>query len=465
MPLQTGKVLVNRYRIVSLLGQGGFGAVYRAWDLNIKIACAIKENTDTSPESRRQFEREAKMLRTLNFPSLPGVTDYFETSDGRQYLVMDFIEGEDLQQILAKHGAPLPEDQALAWIEQICDALNYLHSQDEPIIHRDIKPANIKITPAGAAVLVDFGIAKVDPGSVTTKGAQAVTPGFSPYEQYGRGHTDERSDIYSLGATMYAMLTGQEPVESIERVAKDQLTRPRQVSPNISTDTERIVLRAMQVMPEKRYASMGQLSENLQRVRAARLVLVAVSSSARASASPVSPTIVRPPSWWMVALQASALLLGGLFLLLAPMNDVYDVFPFINAMLFFSCGVSLSAIFFSKKMMPLRLSMLIPAALTSGLVLTIHTYYWSDTYLPDYPYPLIITGISATLIGISTLIPAWNERNWSVGIIGVTVLLFALGMFAFELIDQYLYISVFMGMLGLVGGGLALLVVFLQSRK
>ncbi len=194
MTLTTGMVLNNRYRIVKLLAQGGFGAVYRAWDLNLKIACALKENLSVTPDAQKQFDREATLLASLQHPNLPRVTDHFSIPGQGQYLVMDFVEGEDLQQILDRTRTPIPEHQALAWVDQVCDALSYLHTHYPPIIHRDIKPANIKITPQGRAILVDFGIAKaLAPNAKTTQGARAITPGYSPPEQYGQGSTDDRS--------------------------------------------------------------------------------------------------------------------------------------------------------------------------------------------------------------------------------------------------------------------------------
>ena len=219
MPHKTGHILNNRYRIVSLLGQGGMGAVYRAWDINLNKPAAIKENLDTSSKAQEQFIREAQILARLSHPHLTRVTDYFFIPDQGQYLVMDYIEGKDLGSMLDKRGI-IPESQALGWTYQICDALTYLHNQPSPIIHRDIKPANIKIRPDGKAILVDFGIAKVyDPELSTTVGARAVTPGYSPPEQYGMASTDPQSDIYSLGATLYHLLTGHVPPESVHRIA------------------------------------------------------------------------------------------------------------------------------------------------------------------------------------------------------------------------------------------------------
>jgi len=221
---------------------------------------AIKENLDASPEAQRQFTREARILARLSHPNLPRVTDHFFIPGQGQYLVMDFVEGEDLQAMLARLGL-LPELQVLTWVSQICDALAYLHSQPSPIIHRDIKPANIKIRPDGRAMLVDFGIAKVyDPQLVTTIGAKAVTPGYSPPEQYGGGSTDARSDIYALGATLYHLLTGQIPPESVQRMVSVATTpSPRQLNQQISPMVEQVILRAIEVTTERRFQSVDEL--------------------------------------------------------------------------------------------------------------------------------------------------------------------------------------------------------------
>jgi eukaryotic-like serine/threonine-protein kinase len=264
MPLSIGQVLVGRYRVEALLGQGGFGAVYRVWDSNLNRPRALKENLDTSAEAHRQFEREAGILTDLTHPNLPHVVDYFFIADQGQYLVMDFVEGEDLQALLDRTNAPVPEAQAAAWISQVCEALSYLHQQNPPVVHRDVKPANIKITSSGKAVLVDFGIAKVFDATLrTTLGARAVTPGYSPPEQYGQGTTDPRSDIYAVGATLYALLTGQEPVESVARFSGQTLKPPRTLNPDISTRAEAVVLRAMKLDPIERYQSAHDLKAQL----------------------------------------------------------------------------------------------------------------------------------------------------------------------------------------------------------
>lgn len=265
MTLVQGQIIQGRYRIVGLIAQGGFGAVYKGWDVNLNRPIAIKENLDTSPEAQRQFMHEAQILSNLSHPSLPRVTDNFLAPGEGQYLVMDFIEGEDLQQMLDRQGQPFTETQVLPWIEQVCDALEYLHQQTPPIIHRDIKPANIKITPEGRAVLVDFGISKVlNTSARTTLGARAVTPGYSAPEQYGRGTTDQRSDVYSLGATLYTLLTGQELPESIERLTNDApLTAPRQVVPAISPNVESAILMACEPITTRRLSSVQAFRQSL----------------------------------------------------------------------------------------------------------------------------------------------------------------------------------------------------------
>ncbi len=302
MTYQPGAILHHRYRIVKLLGQGGFGALYRAWDTTLGRPCALKENLDVAPEAQRQFLREAKILANLVHPHLPRVTDYF-IDNAKQYLVMDYVEGQDLQEMLDDRGAPLPEDKAVHWICQICDALTHLHSQKPPIIHRDIKPANIKITPDGTAVLVDFGIAKVyDPSLKTTQGAQAVTPGFSPHEQYGKGVTDARTDIYALGATLYTILTGVEPPESIQRVTRDPLIPARQLNPNLSLRTSSALMRALQMDPTQRFQSAADFKAALKPATRLPQSFPLHASTSMPGAQAVAAPQTLGASWAVIAL-------------------------------------------------------------------------------------------------------------------------------------------------------------------
>lgn len=270
MPLAVGQILENRYRIVALLGQGGMGAVYRAIDLRIDITVAIKENLAAVPEAQSQFAREAAILASLKHPNLPHVTDHFLISGQGQYLVMEYVAGEDLGEVLARCGS-IPEPQALAWIADILRALEYLHARH--IIHRDVKPANIKIcpdpdSPTGdyQVYLVDFGLAKTyDPLLSTTIGARGVTPGYAPPEQYGMGRTDHRTDLYSVGATLYALLTGHRPPDAFEIVAgQAELLPPRRLNPSISSAVEAAILRAMQLRQADRFQSAAELRAALE---------------------------------------------------------------------------------------------------------------------------------------------------------------------------------------------------------
>lgn len=264
MPLSNGYILNNRYQIIGLLGQGGFGAVYQARDTSLNHNCAIKENLGPV-EVSRQFEREAEILANLSHPGLPRVTDHFILPGLGQYLVMDLVEGKDLQELVELTQGPINENQAISWIQQVADALKYLHEQNPPVIHRDIKPANIILSGNGSITLVDFGLSKLhDPLLKTTLGAFGVSPGYSPPEQYGRGKTDVRSDIYALGATLYCLLTGIEPPESIQRNLGAVLTPPRVINASISPTVEQAVLKAMEVQPVKRFQSISAFTRALE---------------------------------------------------------------------------------------------------------------------------------------------------------------------------------------------------------
>jgi serine/threonine protein kinase len=265
MPLAIGDILNHRYRIDKQIGQGGYGAVYRAFDLTLKQPCALKENLNTQPEAQRQFEREALLLARLRHPNLPRVIDHFVLPDQGQYLVMDFVEGSSLHHLLRFQKEPLSETEALAWIDQVCQALAYLHQQKPPIIHRDIKPQNIIITPAGRAVLVDFGLSKIyDEQLQTTTGARGLTFGYAPPEQYGQGRTNPRSDIYALGATLYTLLTKQRPPDAIHRLVNEApLVSPRDLGCAISLHVEQAILRAMELTTSARFPSVETFRQAL----------------------------------------------------------------------------------------------------------------------------------------------------------------------------------------------------------
>ncbi|HEY73031.1 MAG TPA: protein kinase [Thermoflexia bacterium] len=282
MPLSEGQTVENRYRIAKLLGQGGMGAVYRAWDTRLNHPVALKEmipqaglNAAMLAQLRQQFEQEAQVLATFTHPSLVRVTDYFAWQNN-EYLVMDFVEGESLAERIEREGAQ-PESQVLEWAEQLLSALTYCHKQG--ILHRDIKPLNIIVTPEGRAVLVDFGLVKLwNPNDPQTRTVMrgAGTPEYAPPEQYdiGAGHTDPRSDIYSMGATIYHALTGHMPPTATHRMASPaSFAPPRRVNAAVSTTTEAVVLKSLEMAMENRYQSAEEMAQALNvSERATRVV-------------------------------------------------------------------------------------------------------------------------------------------------------------------------------------------------
>ncbi len=268
MPLERGTLLNKRYRIIDVLGQGGMAALYRAIDENLGVEVAVKENLFTTDEYARQFRREAVILATLRHTNLPRVTDHFVIDGQGQYLVMDYIEGEDLRQRMDRIGV-LSEDEVLVLGVAICEALIYLHNRQPVVVHRDVKPGNVKITPQGQVYLVDFGLAKVLQGKQATEtGARAMTPGYSPPEQYGTARTDHRTDIYALGATLYSALTNHLPEDGLAR-AMDQskLTPIREFNPKISRRLEAVIEKALAIRPDDRYQSAVDFQEDLLNTR------------------------------------------------------------------------------------------------------------------------------------------------------------------------------------------------------
>lgn len=316
--LPPGTILRDRYKIIALVGQGGAGAVYQAEDLRLEgRMCAIKEvrpqpgaDAEAIAQAQEQFRREASILARLDHPNLPKVSDYFSRG-GQDYLVMDFVPGRNLKELLdeaRRQQRFLEEERVLAWAQQLCDALAYLHSQDPPVLHRDIKPANIKLTPEGRIKLVDFGLVKPldpeDPRTITVLQGLGSLP-YTPLEQYGGGigHTDTRSDIYALGATLYHLLTGRAPATAQERFLRpDALPAPRSINPQLSARTEKAILAAMAMHPEDRPQSIEDFRALLFSDVSAPGYTIAEISSA-----PISP--------WLQALHENLVLLTVVLLL------------------------------------------------------------------------------------------------------------------------------------------------------
>jgi serine/threonine protein kinase len=271
MPLVIGELLRERYRIIRPIGQGGMGAVYLAEDDRLTgRQCAIKEvvsdpNASESAliQSQEQFYREASILARLDHPNLPKVSDYFSEA-GTEILVMDYVPGDDLKTIMDKARANnklLNVSEVLRWTVQILDALAYLHAQDMPVVHRDIKPSNIKLTPSGVIKLVDFGLAKLlsaEERTITVvQGRGSIY--YTPLEQYGgdTGHTDVRTDIYAVSATLYHLLSGKPPAEAkIRFLNQAELAPLRTLNPKVTGRQERAIHWGLALHPDERPQSI-----------------------------------------------------------------------------------------------------------------------------------------------------------------------------------------------------------------
>ncbi|MDF1498967.1 MAG: serine/threonine-protein kinase [Anaerolineales bacterium] len=279
MPLEQGFVLKDRYIIQKPIGKGGMGSIYLASDNRLRgRQCAIKEVQQEEglpdpliQQSRDQFYREASVLAQLDHPTLPKVSDYF-TEANLDYLVMDFVPGDDLKTLMDKsrrRNTFLPVDDVLSWADQLADALQYLHSQDPPVIHRDIKPSNLKLTPQGRLKLVDFGLVKqMIPDEMTITVIQGRgTALYTPLEQYGgdEGHTDSRSDIYAFGATLYHLLTNTPPHEAKHRFLRPgTLPKPHHINPEIGRNLSEVILWAMALHPDERPSSIEEFKSALR---------------------------------------------------------------------------------------------------------------------------------------------------------------------------------------------------------
>lgn len=276
-----GECLRGRYAIVAKIGQGGMGAVYLAEDQRLKgrrVAIkVIQLNTSASAAAGDALTNEAKMLAQLDYPTLPRVSDFFtaDTLEGAPLvLVMDYIAGQDLGEVVKearRKGRFLPPSQVLTWAETLCDTLTYLHLQEPPVLHRDIKPANIKLAPDGTLRLVDFGIAmQNDPADEATM-TQARGLGSLPYmplEQYGTdlSGNDPRADVYALAATLYHLITGQQPLSAQERFLQpSRFQPPSALVTGVDPQIERAILRGMALKPEERPASADAFKAELIR--------------------------------------------------------------------------------------------------------------------------------------------------------------------------------------------------------
>ncbi len=268
--LAVGQVLVDRYQVQDIIGVGGMSTVYRARDLhfpNIERLVAVKEMITHARDPLvretviRNFEREAHILASLRHPAIPQIFDYFAIGN-RAYLVLEFIQGKDLEALLNETEGFFPEAQVLGWAIELCDVLHYLHSQrPNPVVFRDMKPSNVMITPSGRVMLIDFGIAKLF--QTGQKGTMIGTEGYAPPEQY-RGEASPLVDIYALGATLHHVLTRQDP--RLEPPFSFDSRPIRAVNPAVSPEFEAIVMRALAYNPEERFQSALEMKEALMQV-------------------------------------------------------------------------------------------------------------------------------------------------------------------------------------------------------
>ena len=264
--LSKGTLLQDRYEIIRVVAIGGMSIVYQARDRrfsNVTKVCAVKEMVNSAPDPHlrelaiQNFEREANILATLSHPAVPKIFDYFSEGN-RSYLVMEFIEGQDLETVLNQTPDFIPEQKIIEWALQICDVLDYLHSFNPPIIYRDIKPSNVMLDRHERIMLVDFGIAKVF--QTGQKGTMIGTEGYSPPEQY-RGAAEPRGDLYALGATMHHLLTKRDP--RLEPPFSFHERPIRSFNPQVSEGLEAIVMRALEYDVEKRFASAKEMQQAL----------------------------------------------------------------------------------------------------------------------------------------------------------------------------------------------------------
>ncbi|MEO6588558.1 MAG: protein kinase [Pyrinomonadaceae bacterium] len=272
-PLAPNTLLQNRYLIVQLIGKGGMGEVYLAVDQRLGSAIAIKRTYFTEDEHLAvAFEREARTLARLRHPVLPKVSDNF-TENEIQYLVMEHISGDDLSKRLENNKKPFPVNWVLFWADQLLDALNYLHSHEPPIIHRDIKPQNLKLTDDNQIVLLYFGLAKDSVGQtkITTTGSVVgFTPHYAPMEQIRGTGTNPKSDIYSLSATLYQLLTNTVPFDSLTRAdsllngVPDPVPPIYEINKEVPKTISEIIIKGMSVSQEQRFGNAREMQKILR---------------------------------------------------------------------------------------------------------------------------------------------------------------------------------------------------------
>ncbi|NJN14944.1 MAG: protein kinase [Oscillochloris sp.] len=323
--LAPGTVIQDRYRVIAQIAKGGMGAVYQARDLRLRTDVAIKETLFSDDAYRQAFEREAQVLARLRHQALPRVIDHFIERNG-QFLVMEYIGGEDLGNQLTRLGRRFASPQALPivlkWAEQLLDVLHYLHSRPSPVIHRDIKPKNLKLSASHDIILLDFGLSRggmtvaidvTDDGTTTPESRKVYgfTPPYAPFEQMRDGDPDQRSDIYSLGATLYHMLTGTLPPDAMARMARllnsqpDSLRPIQDLAPHVPVAVAEVIEHSLAVLIDDRFRSAREMRDALLQARGQRRPRIQpitnrhpeYQSAAPAVEIPLpTPSVVAPPT-------------------------------------------------------------------------------------------------------------------------------------------------------------------------
>ncbi len=271
---QTGKlapqsILIKRYLILQVAGRGGMSAIYQAIDMQMdQKRVAIKEmsqenlDDEERQEAMIRFQQEANLLRLLQHSNLPRIYNAFGAG-GRSFLVMDYINGKTLLQLLHEAGQPLPTEQVLRYADQLCDVLTYLHKQNPPVIFRDLKPTNVMVTSEGHVYLIDFGIARIfkegQPMDTTILGS----PGYAPPEQHGTGQTNPRSDLYALGATLHCCLTNQDPYHATDRFS---FAPVRLFNHYVPPALDQLIMRLLSLDETRRPASAQEVKLALNRI-------------------------------------------------------------------------------------------------------------------------------------------------------------------------------------------------------
>jgi len=277
-PLAQNTLIQNRYLIVQLIGKGGMGEVYLAVDQRLGSAIALKRTFFAGDENLGgAFEREARVLARLRHPVLPKVSDHFGEGD-EQFLVMEHISGDDLSKRIEANGKPFPLSWVMFWADQLLDALSYLHSHEPPIIHRDIKPQNLKLTDENHIVLLDFGLSKTSTGQTnlasgtgSTGSVVGYTPHYAPMEQIRGIGTSPRSDLYSLSATLYQLMTNMIPADALTRAdgllngSPDPIKSPTLLNPEVPPAVSEVILHGMEVSQEKRFSNAREMQKALRK--------------------------------------------------------------------------------------------------------------------------------------------------------------------------------------------------------